>query len=51
MSTIARQTMARTYKAAVAAAQAAKDRQFRTFQEESGLSLDDDGEVLVPSTP
>ncbi len=51
MSTILRQTMARSLKAAVAAAQAAKDRQFRAFQEVLGLSSDDDGEALAPSTP
>jgi hypothetical protein len=43
--------MARSHKAAGAAAQAAKDRQFRAFQEEVGLSLDNNGEVLAPSTP
>jgi hypothetical protein len=43
--------MARSLKAAVAAAQAAKDRQFRAFQEELGLSLDNDGEASAPSTP
>jgi hypothetical protein len=43
--------MARSHKAAAAAAQAAKNRQFRAFQEELGLSLDDDGEALAPSTP
>jgi hypothetical protein len=51
MSTNARQTMARSRKAVAAAAQAAKDRQFRVFQEELGLSLDNDGEALAPSTP
>jgi hypothetical protein len=51
VSTILRWTMARSLKAAVAAAQAAKDRQLRTFQEELGLSSDDDGEALAPSTP
>ncbi len=50
-STILRRTMARSHKAAAAAAQAAKDRQFRAFQEELGLSLDNDGEALAPSTP
>jgi hypothetical protein len=43
--------MARSSKAAVAAAQAAKDRQSRAFQEELGLSSDNDGEALAPSTP
>jgi hypothetical protein len=43
--------MARSLKAAAAAAQAVKDRQFRAFQEELGLSLDDYGEALAPSTP
>jgi hypothetical protein len=43
--------MARSHKEAVAAAQAAKDRQFRAFQEELGLSSDNDGEALAPSTP
>ncbi len=42
--------MARSLKAAVAAAQAAKDRQFRAFKEELGLSLDNDGESSAPST-
>jgi hypothetical protein len=51
MSMIARRMMARSHKAAAAAAQAAKDRQFRAFQEELGLSLDDDGEASAPSTP
>jgi hypothetical protein len=50
-STISRQMMASSLKAAAAAAQAAKDRQFRAFQEELGLSLDDDGEASAPSTP
>jgi hypothetical protein len=50
-STILRWMMARSLKAAAAAAQAAQDRRFRTFQEESGLSLDNDGEALAPSTP
>jgi hypothetical protein len=35
--------MARSLKAAVAAAQAAKDRQFSASQEELGLSLNNDG--------
>jgi hypothetical protein len=43
--------MARSLKAVAAAAQAAKDRQFRAFQKELGLSLDNDGELLAPSTP
>jgi hypothetical protein len=50
-STILRQTMARSLKAVAAAAQAAKDRRFRAFQEELGLSSDDDGEASAPSTP
>ncbi len=50
-SMISRRTMARSLKAATAATQAAKDRQFRAFQEELGLSLDDDGEASAPSTP
>ncbi len=50
-SMILRWTMARSLKAAAAAAQAEKDRKFRAFQEELGLSLDDDGEALAPSTP
>jgi hypothetical protein len=50
-STISRWAMARSLKAAAAAAQAAKDRQFRAFQKELGLSLDDDGEASAPSTP
>ncbi len=50
-SIISRWTMARSIKAAAAAAQAAKDRCFRAFQEELGLSLDDDGEASAPSTP
>jgi hypothetical protein len=36
-STILRQTMARSLKAAAAAAQAVKDRQFRAFQKERGV--------------
>ncbi len=43
--------MARSLKAAAAAAQAVKDRRFRAFQVELGLSLDGDGEALAPSTP
>jgi hypothetical protein len=43
--------MARSLKAAAAAAQAVKDRWFRAFLEELGLSLDNDGEALAPSTP
>jgi hypothetical protein len=43
--------MARSLKAVAAAAQAAKDRQFRAFQKELGLSLDNDGELSAPSTP
>jgi hypothetical protein len=35
----------------MAAAHAAKDRQFRAFQEELGLSPDNDGEASAPSTP
>jgi hypothetical protein len=50
-STISRRTMARSLKAVAAAAQAAKDRQFRAFQEELGLYLDNDGEASAPSTP
>jgi hypothetical protein len=50
-STILRWTMVRSLKAAAAAAQAAKDRQFRAFQEELGLFLDNDGEALATSTP
>jgi hypothetical protein len=49
--TIARRMMARSHKAAAAAEQAGKDRQFRAFQEESGISLDNDGEASAPSTP
>ncbi len=51
MSTILRWMMARSYKAAASAAQAAKDRQFRAFQEELGLSLANHGEASAPSTP
>jgi hypothetical protein len=51
VSTISRRMMARSLKAVAAAAQAAKDRRFRAFQEELGLSSDDDGEALAPSTP
>jgi hypothetical protein len=50
-STISRRTMVRPLKAVAASAQAAKDRQFRAFQEELGLSLDNDGEALASSTP
>ena len=50
-STILRWTMARSIKAAAVAAQAAKDRHFRAFQEELGLSSDDDREALAQSTP
>ncbi len=50
-STILRWTMARSLKAVAAGAQAAKDRQFRAFQEKLGLSLDNDGEASAPSTP
>ncbi len=51
MSTIARRMTARSHKAAAAAAQAAKDKQLKAFQEELGLLLDDDGEALALSTP
>jgi hypothetical protein len=50
-STISRRAMARSLKAAAVAAQAAKDRQFRAFQEDLGLSLDNDGEASAQSTP
>jgi hypothetical protein len=50
-SMILRQMMARSLKAEVAAAQAAKERQFRAFQEELELSSDNDGEASPPSTP
>ncbi len=50
-STILRWTMIRSLKAAAAAAQAAKDRQFRAFQEELGLSLDNDGEASLQAPP
>jgi hypothetical protein len=43
--------MARSHKAAAAAAQAAKDRQFKAFQEDLGFLLDNDGEASAPSTP
>jgi hypothetical protein len=39
--------MARSLKAAVAAAKAAKDSWFRAFKDEFGLSLENDGEVLA----
>jgi hypothetical protein len=52
-STIWRQMMAkqRAHKKAVAAAQAAKDRQFKAYQQELGLLVNKDGEELAPSTP
>ncbi len=40
----------RAHKAAAAAAQAEKDRQFKAFQQELGLLLDKDGEESAPST-
>jgi hypothetical protein len=43
--------MARSHKAAAAAAQAAKDRQFKASQEELGFLSNDDGEASAPSTP
>jgi hypothetical protein len=43
--------MARSLKAVAVAAQAAKDRRFRAFQEGLGLSSDNDGEALAPSIP
>jgi hypothetical protein len=52
-SMIVRWMIARSHKAAAAAAaavQAAKYRQFKAFQEELGLLLDNDGEALAPST-
>jgi hypothetical protein len=51
VSKILRQMMARSFKAGAAAAQAAKDRQFRAFQEKLGLSLDNDGKALALSAP
>jgi hypothetical protein len=50
-STIPRWTMARSHKAVAVAAQAAKDRQCKVFQEELGLLSDNDGESSAPSTP
>jgi hypothetical protein len=50
-STISRQMMVGSLQAVGEAAQAAKNMRFRAFQEELGLSLDDDGEALAPSTP
>jgi hypothetical protein len=50
-STVSRWTMAGSIKAVATTAQAAKDRRFRAFQEELGLSLDDHGEASAPSTP
>ncbi len=41
----------RAHKKAVAAAQAAKDRQFKAYQQELGLLVNKDGEELAPSTP
>jgi hypothetical protein len=41
--------MARSLKAVAAAAEAAKDRRFRAFQEGLGLSSDNDGEASVQS--
>jgi hypothetical protein len=41
----------KNHKAAAAAAQADKDKQFKAFQQEPGLLLDEDGEELAPSTP
>ncbi len=51
VSMILRQMMARSLKALAVAAQAAKDKCFRAFQEELGLTLDNNGEELAPSTP
>jgi hypothetical protein len=41
----------KAHKAAAAAAQAAKDIQFKAFQQELGLLLDNDGKESAPSTP
>jgi hypothetical protein len=43
--------MARSHRAAAAAVHTTKDRQFKAFQEELGLLLDNDGEALALSTP
>jgi hypothetical protein len=39
------------HNAAAAAAQVAKDKQLKAFQQELGLSLDENGEESAPSTP
>jgi hypothetical protein len=50
VSMIARWTMARAHKAAVAAEREEKDRKFKAYQQELGLSSDDNEEKLAPST-
>ncbi len=40
----------KSHKAAAAAAQATKDKQFKAFQQELGLLLDKDRVELTPST-
>jgi hypothetical protein len=50
-STIVRQMMARAHKAAAAAEKAEKDTQFKAYQQELGLLLNNDGEESAPSTP
>jgi hypothetical protein len=41
----------RAHKAAAIAERAEKDRQFKAYQKELGLFLDEDGEESAPSTP
>jgi hypothetical protein len=43
--------MVRAHKAATAVARADKENEFKAYQQELGLLLDDDGEELSPSTP
>jgi hypothetical protein len=52
-STIWRQTMVKqkAHKAAAAAARAKKDRQFTLFQQELGLSSEDDGRSWLQAPP
>jgi hypothetical protein len=49
-SWIRRMVKQKSHKAAAAAAQATKDKQFKAFQQELGLLLDKDRVELTPST-
>jgi hypothetical protein len=51
VSIIWKRTMARAHKAAGAVAQANKDRQFKAYQQELGILLENNGEESASSTP